>query len=63
MAFSVRFDTDNAAFERSEDDESGYRAECARILREIAGTVESGSDGSGIYDVNGNRVGVWHLAD
>jgi hypothetical protein len=51
-AFTVTFETDNAAFE-------DYETEVARILRAVAKQVESGSFGGVIHDVNGNRVGNW----
>lgn len=54
MTFTVKFDTDNAAFE----DDPSY--EIARILRGIAARVESGEDCSHyltILDINGNSVG------
>lgn len=55
MTFTVKFDTDNAAFE----DEQG-ETEIARILRDIADRVESGEycgKFQTIRDLNGNDVG------
>jgi hypothetical protein len=54
MTLTVTIRADNAAF-----DEPG--PELARILREIADTVEHRADihGSHCYDVNGNHVGTW----
>ena len=57
---NIKFDTDNAAF----DDEGGgdMRAECSRIIRELAERIENGSEERGaLYDINGNRVGEWSL--
>lgn len=55
--FKLEIATDNAAF----DDEPA--AECARILREIAGKLERGDSlgGGHIFDANGNRVGHWEM--
>lgn len=56
--FTLKIETSNAAFS---GDAAGY--ECARILRELAATIEEGRDGSGrIRDINGNTVGHWSLA-
>lgn len=52
---TVKIKTNNAAF--SEDS----AAECARILREIAGKLENGSSDQTVRDVNGNRVGEFKL--
>ena len=62
---TITFRTDNAAFgdqDNPEDDNlTDLRAESARILRKIARTLEEGSDGGTILDLNGNKVGVWDL--
>lgn len=64
--FTLHISTDNAAFEK--DDEDAYfpnevRAiEIARILREIAGELDNGADSSGsAFDINGNDVGEWAI--
>lgn len=65
---TVKFDTDNAAFDDGDDTDapelarSNYGAECARILRQIAQQLESdGPEGRWItlFDINGNDVGRW----
>lgn len=60
MKFTLSFDMDNAAFEAP-------AAEVARILDTVADKVlnQGVDDGVGglIYDVNGNRVGVWEVLD
>jgi hypothetical protein len=59
--FTVKFDTDNAAFEGLL-----LRQECARILRDIAVKVEDGEGGQfweTILDFNGNDVGRWKLQE
>lgn len=57
--FTVTIATDNAAF----DDDNG-RNECARILRELAGRLESGSETTGrLMDCNGNSVGRFAFAE
>jgi hypothetical protein len=46
----IKIKTDNAAFE----DDLGY--ETARILRELADRIESGSRPETARDINGNKV-------
>ncbi len=62
---TIKFKTDNAAFGDQDDPENqdlaDLRSESARILRKIARTLEEGSDGGVILDLNGNKVGVWDL--
>ena len=53
--FVMDIRTDNAAFA---DDAA---PEVARILRDIASRLESGSTGAPVHDINGNRVGSWRL--
>ena len=53
--FRVTIGTGNAAF----DDDSNGRDEVARILRSIATSLEDGTEGGAIFDINGNRVGAW----
>ncbi len=53
--FTLKIKTDNAVFE-----DAG--PELARILRELAATVEESNnpdEGGGIRDANGNTVGSW----
>jgi hypothetical protein len=52
--FRVQVNTDNAAFE-----EPGF--ELARILREVADRLESGSVAGNVRDINGNSVGSFEL--
>ena len=49
--FTLNIDCENLAFE---DD---VAPELARLLREIADRIESGSMAGNIRDINGNRVG------
>lgn len=54
----IEFKTRNAAFS-----EGAAGAECARILRDIACTIEGTARGSGhIADINGNLIGYWSLS-
>lgn len=59
MAFTLRIETDNAAFGNNGDD---CRAEVARILRTLATAVYTDASGS-VRDINGNMVGQWSLDD
>lgn len=53
--FKVEFATDNAAFE-------DVNSEVARILRDLADKVDSGTRTDGrVMDYNGNAVGKWSL--
>ena len=58
--FQLHIETGNAAFE-----DDNRQAELARILRELADTMERGlSIGSAsgrVYDLNGNSAGSWEL--
>lgn len=56
MAFSLTFDTGNAAF-----CEDGLRDESARILRRVAERLADGETEGLCMDANGNRVGSWRL--
>jgi hypothetical protein len=47
--------TENAAF----DDDAA--AECARILRLVATSLERGTRGAPLHDFNGNQVGRFDL--
>ena len=54
----IRFDTDNAAFDDMKE------IEVARILRELAGKIESGGASGmfqNVHDINGNIVGTFKL--
>ena len=59
--FTLRIETDNAAFGEQEDNSEGYSddavAEVARILRKCADKIENGVDAGNLMDVNGNKVG------
>ena len=55
---TVTVETDNAAFGDTPEE---ALAESARILRVVAGGMESGSLSGTVRDVNGNRVGTWEL--
>lgn len=50
--FTVKFETDNAAFE-----DENMRYETARILREIAERIETGMQYGPVRDANGNTIG------
>lgn len=59
MELKLKFDMGNAAFE-----DGNAASECARILTEIAGTLEDRftmgtDDGGTIRDINGNKIGTW----
>lgn len=51
----ISLETDSAAFSDQ------CPAEVARILRELAGRIESGLqlERGALWDINGNRVGSW----
>lgn len=55
MSFQITMDTSNAAF--TEND----MCEVARILRDVATSLESGSENGKCRDINGNTVGTWQL--
>ena len=58
LAFNLKIDCDNAAFE------GDPRPEIARCLREVADSVEAGGNLSkhlNIRDINGNIVGTFVL--
>ena len=66
MRFNLDFQIDNAAFDTGHPEgKSGN--EIARILREIADSVEGGivckGDTASFKDVNGNTVGAWYILD
>lgn len=50
--FTLKFDTDNAAFE-----DTGLAHESARILRDVADRIENGAAIGTVRDVNGNTIG------
>lgn len=55
--FELTFSMDNEAFA-----DGAWRVEAARILRDLAGRIERGTEegGSGVlFDVNGNRIGEY----
>lgn len=63
MTFTLRIDTDNAAFGEYED---ATRAEVSRLLRVVATVVnndQAGASSGRIRDVNGNTVGQWAWED
>lgn len=52
---NIEFSTDNAAF-----DDEGMATEIGRILRDLAGRIESeGIDHLTLKDINGNSIGVF----
>lgn len=56
--FTIKIETENAAFNE------GLETETARILRTVAGKLESGLHSEGIcMDFNGNKVGNWTLKE
>jgi hypothetical protein len=65
MAFTMRVETGNAAFQ--DDTPDGERffpgPELARILRDIAERVNDGQTHRAVYDINGNRVGSWEITE
>ena len=58
MAFKLEIDTENAAFEGD-----NLRGELVRILRAVARRIELHDDRGNVNDINGNRVGSFHLVD
>ncbi len=59
--FKLEISTSNAAFH-----DSGPTAradELARILRDIADSVEAGNEAGAARDNNGNRCGGWDITD
>ena len=61
MKFLLEINCDNAAFLNDDYGTPANGQELARILRDLADTVENLDDvsdfGGFLYDVNGNRVG------
>lgn len=60
MKFTVEIECDNAAFE------AGPNEEIARILRDLADTLEAHPAAGGAFplrDINGNRVGAGVLSE
>jgi hypothetical protein len=55
MAFTLKIDTGNAAFDETPGEE------VARILRDVATALERGTRGAPLHDSNGNRVGRFDL--
>ena len=51
--FTLKFDTDNSAFD------DAPREEIARILKEAAEKVIYGENDGKILDENGNTIGKW----
>ena len=62
MKLTLEINMDNAAFGEDYDNPE-WQPEAARILRKVADRIESGSDGGGIVDINGNKVGEWGIFD
>lgn len=52
---------DGAAFGEDEQDNTARAAELGRILRALADEVDGGKVGGALRDINGNRVGGWHI--
>ena len=67
MAFTLKIDTDNAAFyDDSDGNDFDPGPELARLLRNLADTLDSPEvhDDSGtVRDINGNRVGTWEITE
>lgn len=59
--FTLKIKTDSAAFGAGSLRAGDLRAEVARILRDIAGRVESFNDSGSAFDANGNTVGEYKL--
>lgn len=53
--FTVKFDTENAAFEENPEEET------ASVLRRIADDVRNGATEGVARDSNGNTIGRWSL--
>lgn len=61
MRFTLTIDTDNAAFQ-----DGAFGDELATVLGVVAGHVRGltgHATGRAVYDSNGNRVGMWRLAE
>jgi hypothetical protein len=56
--FSLKFDTDNAAFR-----DGDFSTEIARVVRTVAEKIEAGIIDGAVYDLNGNRIGEFALVD
>lgn len=61
MKLTIEIEMDNDAFESN-----GNGAEAARILKDLWDDIDcfdlSDGDGGDLYDINGNKVGFWHVA-
>ena len=55
MRLTLEFSMDNAAFD------DNPLVEAARILREAAGMLDTGTDNGKLRDVNGNTVGRFEV--
>ena len=53
MSVTIKFETDNAAFESD--------MEISRTLQKIAHEIESGYLKNSIRDTNGNRIGYYEV--
>lgn len=58
MSFRMEIETDNAAFTEEGADGLG---EVARILRLVADAIEAGQLTGSPRDINGNKVGSYHM--
>lgn len=56
--FTLKIDTDNAAFNDGDPQE-----EIGRILDRVKADLLGGTYGSNIRDFNGNTVGEWEFVD
>lgn len=52
----IEFSTDNSAFE-----DGNKEQEISRILKDIEKKVENGYENGIIMDINGNKIGWWHI--
>lgn len=51
--FKIEFKTDGNSFEEDGD------YEVKRILKELILKLDSGKTSGSVFDVNGNKIGVW----
>jgi hypothetical protein len=55
MYFQIKIDSDNAQMQDAPSER------VADILEKVAQRLRSGEDEGRVFDVNGNRVGIWIL--
>jgi hypothetical protein len=58
-SITIKFDTDNAAFEED------FNGNVSWILKRLSDDADNGDlrDNGNIYDINGNRVGTYDVVE